>query len=507
MAQLIHSGHGSVRRRVATAMVALVLAGCGSAPTTHAVPLPAKKAQARGLKLKVSNNSMEGFVANAFDRADTDQDGFLSGKESGLNAAQFRAFDRDNDGVISREEWNQPMSPEQAMAALAPFQPLIDATFVALDTNKDGVVSLAEARAAVPPDPQRSLAPEPLKLAVVLSAFRQADTLGAGVLTRAAFPAFYIGLGQRGTNTVMRGWFSSIADALLAAYLAVTSRIGEHVAMHPSRKAINQTPAKWNIPFEEVSFKTADGLTLKGWFIPAATPTDNTVIEVHGINDCRDTFVREGQIKMLNPKYNQLAFDLRNQGQSDGEITSFGFNEGKDVVAAKAYLQTRGIQHIAVYGISLGAAAAIRGGAIDPQLMGVVDDCAYTTCRSAFAGFASALFIPGSELIAAAILERGNEELGADMTTTEPISQVRSIAPRPLLVIHGANDPNVPAEDSQLNYQAAGDGFHKELWIVPGAGHAVSALVQPVQYEKHLLDFFAVVFGNAGLVGMPAPRI
>lgn len=486
--------------RVVGIGMAAALAGCGVAPLGKTVTTT--KTGAQGALMLRSSDSMEGFMANAFLTADKDRDGVLSGKEAGLTAVQFRVMDRDSDGVISRDEWNYRLPENQTAAALGPFQPVVDETFKAIDTNKDGVLSADEVRALAPAT-DRNAAPEPIKLGAVLSALHRADANGDNAITRAEFPNFYTIISQDGGS---RGWFGNIAQVLLGGYLAVTSRLGAHIALHPNRKKIDQgTPAKYGYAFEEVSFKTSDGLTIRGWYIPAAHPTDKAVIEAHGIGDCRDTFIRQGQIKMLHEDYNQLAFDLRNQGTSDGKVTSFGLFEARDVIAANAWLKAKGNDHVVAYGISLGASGVMNAAAQDHTIEGVIDDCAFSTVRSAFAGFANLTFIPCPELIAAAILVRGNEELGADMTQGQPISVVHRINPRPLLIIHGAVDPNIPPEDSSLNYQAAGEGFHKELWFAPGAGHAVSAVAQPQAYEQHLKSFLDFTFG--GGAALPAPRI
>ena len=44
------------------------------------------------------------------------------------------------------------------------------------------------------------------------------------------------------------------------------------------------------------------------------------------------------------------------------------------------------------------------------------------------------------------------------------------IAPTPLLIVHGDKDEFFPVDHAQQLFQAANDP--KELWIVPGFGHA-----------------------------------
>jgi fermentation-respiration switch protein FrsA (DUF1100 family) len=162
-------------------------------------------------------------------------------------------------------------------------------------------------------------------------------------------------------------------------------------------------------------------------------------------------------------------------------------------VAAVKYLKGRGIDQVALYGVSLGGASAIRAAALMPQVKAVIDDCAYATVSQAFTGFISLSMIPSPVLVGAATLVQANRILGVDMSTTEPLTQVSKLAPRPFLVIHGAQDKNVPVDNSRTNFLAAGDGLKKELWIVPGGEHAASAVAQPEEYKKRLQAFLKQV--------------
>jgi fermentation-respiration switch protein FrsA (DUF1100 family) len=53
-----------------------------------------------------------------------------------------------------------------------------------------------------------------------------------------------------------------------------------------------------------------------------------------------------------------------------------------------------------------------------------------------------------------------------------PAEAAARIAPIPLLVVHGDKDPYFPVEHAHQLYQAAREP--KELWVVPGFGHAES---------------------------------
>ena len=69
-----------------------------------------------------------------------------------------------------------------------------------------------------------------------------------------------------------------------------------------------------------------------------------------------------------------------------------------------------------------------------------------------------------------------------------PKNIVGAIAPRPLLLIGGELDSNVPAYMARQLFAAAGDP--KELWIVPGAHHADYGLLAPKEYDARIVDFF-----------------
>jgi fermentation-respiration switch protein FrsA (DUF1100 family) len=71
---------------------------------------------------------------------------------------------------------------------------------------------------------------------------------------------------------------------------------------------------------------------------------------------------------------------------------------------------------------------------------------------------------------------------------------VGRIAPRPLLFIHGGADDLIPVEEAEALYELAGEP--KELWIVPGVGHARVAEVEPRKYSERVGGFFHRCFAR-----------
>ncbi|HEY9720440.1 MAG TPA: alpha/beta fold hydrolase [Oscillatoriaceae cyanobacterium] len=452
-----------------TTVLALAIAGCGTAgPTVRPLTTGAMSAQ----------NTTDTWPAT-FNAADTNHDGALSAAELGLNASQFAVLDRNGDGKVTLDEWQAQVPTAAIDKAMPKFEPLVQALFQKLDTNHDQAVTMDELDDAMPP---ASLLPAESNQ--IGAAFREADQDGRHALSLAEFHTFYRSVDGAPTQ----GFFGDLARGVLGGYLAVMSRVAEHFAMHSARHPATQTPAIWKIPFQNVTLKSQDGLTLHGWYIPASVKTDKAVLMLHGHGDSRGMFVREQQILWCHPQYNILAIDLRNHGDSGGNVTTYGYGEGLDALAGVNYLKAQGNARIAAYGISLGGAAAIRAAALTPDINVVVDDCAYATVLSAFTGFISHDLVPGAGLVAAATLARGNRDLGYDMAAFEPLTQDAKLAPRPFFVIQGGADQYITPQNGQNNYAAAGN-CPKEYWVAPNAKHAMSAVADAADYKSRLLAF------------------
>ena len=75
-----------------------------------------------------------------------------------------------------------------------------------------------------------------------------------------------------------------------------------------------------------------------------------------------------------------------------------------------------------------------------------------------------------------------------DIQLMRPIDEISQIAPCPILLIHGDQDPTVPVANSQALYQAAGEP--KELYIVKNAAHGGFLEADPQGFSLILGNFF-----------------
>jgi pimeloyl-ACP methyl ester carboxylesterase len=262
------------------------------------------------------------------------------------------------------------------------------------------------------------------------------------------------------------------------------------------------SPEEYGLPFTEVLFPSSDGLGLRGWFIPAegvdvasleeydwAAGGKGTIVLAHGRFGSKDSdlkyvpWLREGG-------YNCLMFDFRGHGRSEGDYTSFGYHERKDLHGALDFLRSKNISTVGVLGFSLGGAVGITTAAEREEIVAVVADGAFVELRDALARGAEERHLPRwlTRLLGPSILWLAGKRVGGDLEESDPLRWVDKIAPRALFLIHGEHDPYVSVDDVQRLYEKAGEP--KELWIAPGAGHRRVDEVYPDEYRERVLGFF-----------------
>jgi len=199
-----------------------------------------------------------------------------------------------------------------------------------------------------------------------------------------------------------------------------------------------------------VTFPTADGLTLNGWFITRTDNPASTIIVFNGNAgnrefraDLGNGFARRG--------FAVLLFDYRGYGGNLGSPSEDGLK--LDARAARSHIvRLPGMdpKRLVYFGESLGAAVAAELAEEHPP--------AALILRSPFTsltdiGRVHYRFLPVRWL------------LRDRFATIDRISAMRA----PLLVIAGDKDRIVPASQSRRLYDAANDP--KSLVIVPGADH------------------------------------
>ncbi len=278
-----------------------------------------------------------------------------------------------------------------------------------------------------------------------------------------------------------------LAALVLLVLLAAWLMAGQMVRRRPPDPPAS--PEDVGLPFEPVTFGARDGVKLGGWLIGEGKRP--TVIFCAGMFGSMDGDVHMAP-HFVRAGFNVLQFDWRGHGISDGERTTLGLRERLDLLGAVDFLQSRGIQRIGLMGFSMGGAVALRVAGEDVRAACVVSDGGFARMESALVGYAMErtkgrgrwLFQAFAKLVLGMVGVR----LGESVYQAAPMPVVGRIAPRPVLFIHGADDPFVPPADQDALYEACGEP--RQLWRVPGAGHREVYNRQPDEYIERVMAFF-----------------
>jgi alpha-beta hydrolase superfamily lysophospholipase len=290
---------------------------------------------------------------------------------------------------------------------------------------------------------------------------------------------------------VASGMLGALGGAVGAAWYVST-----RVSPQPRRTIYDSytfTPWELDVPFEAVSFRSADGLRLSGWWMPREHAR-GVIVGSHGHAGQKDELLGIGS-RSWRAGYSVLLFDFRGRGESDPWPQTLISREVEDLQAAVAFARSRAPgAPVGLIGFSMGAAVSLLAAAADPQIAAVVADSSFTSGRDVVAhGVRSVLRMAPDILLLAAdeVLQRRH---GYRFSSARPIDAVARIAPRPLLLIHGSADTVVPVEHAHRLYDAAGEPH--ELWVAEGAEHCGAYFADRQAYCRRVVGFFDQYLGS-----------
>ncbi|MBI2887040.1 MAG: alpha/beta fold hydrolase [Chloroflexi bacterium] len=284
----------------------------------------------------------------------------------------------------------------------------------------------------------------------------------------------------------------AIATVVLVAGLSLQAA---RTVVYPRRSLDQVTPAQYGLRYERVEFPSADGLRLRGWFIPGGRAA---IVLAHGHASHKGAMLSYAQYLHQRGGYSVLLFDFRASGESAGQRAALGYDEWRDVAGAVRYLQGRpevNPQRIGALGASMGAAALLLMGEEAHQLRALVADSAFATAETMVATFDQWFLLPAN-VFSLSVPWAIEYYTGLKPGDISPLSTVGRIAPTPVLIIHGEKDTGIPVRDARALYHAAAEP--KELWIIPGVGHAGGHGEATAEYQRRTLEFFGRYLGDNG---------
>jgi pimeloyl-ACP methyl ester carboxylesterase len=291
----------------------------------------------------------------------------------------------------------------------------------------------------------------------------------------------------------MTPWVVAALVLLAAAGTLAACWWGAGVILHPpAMSPMWIFPEQFGLRYEKLSFKTRDGLELKGWFLPSPRGDKRTILMCHGWGDNKGELLKQTYFLNENAGFNLLYFDFRSHGESEGEITTIGGLETIDFDAAVKWLRESKPEfadRVGVFGLSMGAAVTCASMARHPDLRCAVVESPFSDYRGVIERWAwNHLRVPRFPLISITLWMLRRRVGDSMIDDFNPVEAVGRIAPRPLLIIGGTNDRLMPPEDVRRMHAAAGEP--KQLWMVQDAYHAKCREAAGMEYDARVGGFF-----------------
>lgn len=256
-----------------------------------------------------------------------------------------------------------------------------------------------------------------------------------------------------------------------------------NLMIKPGKSPVFETPAKYNLSYQDVTFKTADGITLSGWLLKGNS--DKVIVQSHfGVQCSRAGYTQEGKGMMKNALwtsdihflkqaeyfvdmgYSVLMFDMRNHGDSEqcGWV-SWGKDERKDIVAAIKFLN----QHpnyqkadIHLLSICMGQAASTFAFGMEKEMKAFQNLKSMVSVQPlTYDYFVDAFGLP--EFLVKSGNKYSKEQRSIDLTGDSFLPYVKDINV-PTMVVQNTNDPMTNMEMVKDYYKSL--SVEKEmLWL------------------------------------------
>ncbi|HEY7316940.1 MAG TPA: alpha/beta fold hydrolase [Candidatus Binatia bacterium] len=268
---------------------------------------------------------------------------------------------------------------------------------------------------------------------------------------------------------------------IVIAALVILSLWGFYISIRPPKLVSAITPRDLMMTYEDVSFKTSDGLSLSGWYIPSAKKIEKTLILLHGYPADKGNILPA--LAFLHNDFNLLLFDFRYLGKSEGSYSTAGAKEVEDLLAAVQFLKNRQVNEVGVWGFSMGGAVGLMAIEKAPEIRAVVSESSY----SSLAAMTFELMkIPLLNYpIAYLIGFWAKLFLGIDVRDASPADRIRNTS-IPILLIHSSADAVIPFSHAKLLQQALAKNPNAEFWFHDDFAHGQLA----TDYRTRIKDFF-----------------
>lgn len=226
------------------------------------------------------------------------------------------------------------------------------------------------------------------------------------------------------------------------------------------------TPFEVQADAVELRFASGDGVELAGWWLDRPD-SEWVVVCAHGHRGSKSDLLGIGS-GLWRAGHTVVLFDFRGRGDSADGPLSLAHHEQSDLRAAiDLAVARRPDAKVAVVGFSMGASVAVLEGASDTRVDAFVLDSPFATMGDVVSANYRRRRLPGVLVGVADAVNRVTS--GYAYGQVRPLDAIGSLAPRPVLLMHGTQDRVIPFAHAEQLADAAGPAC--TLVAFEGADH------------------------------------
>lgn len=248
------------------------------------------------------------------------------------------------------------------------------------------------------------------------------------------------------------------------------------------------------LPKADYTVESFDGYSLHVQLLKNPADAGKYVLISHGYTDNRCGALKYAKL-YLDLGFHMIVYDLRGHGLNEPALCTWSARERKDLKALIEDSRRRypDIKLFGLHGESLGAATTVAVLNENLPVDFAVADCGFADISGVLKNGAKSLHVPAFLVDLASPWAK--LLCGYSYSEMRPIDSLKN-SRVPILFIHGAEDSLIPPSHSERMFEAA--QCAEPVYLVPGAGHAMSVLTDPEGYCDRVTTFISSLPAGRG---------
>ncbi len=246
-------------------------------------------------------------------------------------------------------------------------------------------------------------------------------------------------------------------------------------------------------PYRDIVFPSASGERMvSGWYIPAASASDRTIVFSHGYGANREEHwvpMYELANSVHKRGYNVLMFDYGFASKEFQGIATGGIEESQQLLGAVQYAKEQGAQRIYVWGFSMGAGTALQAALESEHIHGMILDSLFLLDPDTlYHNLKQAIRVPREPSLS--LLRLFFPLVNGVRLSDVPYQRVHEETYAiPTFIIHGGLDEKAPYEVAELIAANQRHVAFSDYWFLPNAYHELLYRAGKQEYLKRTLGF------------------